>query len=109
MPQQQLNIPTDMNLCKEITSAMLTLEFDNVLIDYIKNNDKYSTVYDSPPVVQRVSLITLYYRLLLSSSVQAPDYVRIALNSSGDVLGWLTDMKLVILPWMKENRRFIVL
>ena len=93
----------NLNLCTELVKEMERLNFSEASIAQIKSNPHYVEAFNKPDMVQRSMLTMTLYGILLGRNIPAPAHIRLALNTSKDVVGWLDDMKLVILPFLKEN------
>lgn len=91
------------NLCEEILKEMKSLEFPEEFIGKFKSNELFIDAYSKHYGLQRTILTSLFFRILMSGNFMPPSEVRLALNSANDVVGWLGDIKVVILPFIKEN------
>lgn len=93
----------DLNLCKELVGEMRKLEFRESSVLKITGNERYVNAFDKEPVMQRMMLTMLFYNVLISTDKTVPTPIRMSLNVATDVTGWLEDMKLSILPFLKLN------
>lgn len=91
------------NVCDEILDELYRLGMDGTVIDKIKGHQVFIDAYDKHYKVQRTMLTTLFFKILMSGSVPPPAEIRLALNSGNDIISWLSDIKLVIIPFIKEN------
>lgn len=91
------------NLCDELVKEMRKLQFNEASIEVIKSDGKFIEAYDKQPIIQKTILTMLLYNVLMNSNTIVPSQIRIALNASNDVIGWLDDIKLVILGFLKVN------
>jgi len=94
----------NLNLCNEIIGEMERLEFDKSSIDFVKANPQFVDAYNKNEVLQKTMLIMVFYGIIINASIPTPTNVRLALNIAPDVKGWLDDMKIAILPWLKGNQ-----
>lgn len=95
----------NLNLCNEIIAEMERLEFDKSSIDVVKSNPQFVDAYNKNDVLQKTMLIMLFYGIIVNGSISTPTNVRLSLNIAPDVKGWIDDMKIVILPWLKGNQQ----
>ena len=93
----------NLNLCQEVLTEAKKLEIKESGIQAIQNNKIFIDAYNHHYGLQRTMLTTLLFKILMSASFDVPPQIRIALNSAGDTLSWLDDIKLVILPFIKVN------
>lgn len=93
------------DLCIEILNAMTRLEFKEDSIDMIERHQNFVEATTSNPYVQRTQLTMAFFDVMMNgkSEEPVPSKIRMALNYSPNVEGWLDDMKLVILPFLKRN------
>lgn len=91
------------NLCEDIVRQMKSLEFKNDSISVITNDARFVEAYNKDSNLQKTILTMLFYNVLMSGPFNVPSQIRIALNIATSVEGWLEDIKLVILPWLKVN------
>lgn len=101
----QLSEP-NLNLCEEVILEMKKLGFEQNYIDFISNSSNFKQSYNENVKIQRSMLTILFYRILISGNIIAPDNIRVALNIATDINSWLDDIKLVILPWLYTNREY---
>lgn len=94
---------TDLDLCKEVTNEMIKLDFNETLLTKIKNHPLFMDAYSQNTSMQKSLIAMVFYKVIMYSNMNVPKEIRIALNSSADNLGWLDDIKLVILPFIKAN------
>lgn len=93
----------DLNLCTELVKEMERLGFEEKSIMVVKTSRHFIEAFDKPQPVQKTMLTMVLYNILLGKSAAAPAHVRLALSTSNDSTGWLDDMKLAILPFLKNN------
>jgi len=89
----------ELNLCDLLLDEMKKLEFSPICIEYIKHSQIFIDAYSKETVMQRSLLSVLLYKTMMYSNVTVPKEIRLALNMSNDNIGWLDDIKLVILPY----------
>lgn len=94
---------TDINLCQITIDEMKKLGFKESSILHIKNNEYFKYAYNIHYSFQRAILSTIFFRILMYSNIKIPNQIRLALNIASDSTGWLDDLRLVILPFLKEN------
>lgn len=93
----------DLNLAQTLITEMKRLEFSDVSISYIKGKQLFVDSYNKESNMQRNLLSMLLYKTMMYSNVNLPKEIRLALNMANDNIGWLDDIKLVILPYLKAN------
>lgn len=93
----------NINLCSEVLKTAQKLNLKQSGLDYLKNHKTFIEAFDKEDSFQKVMLTTLLYGLLVSSSFIPPSKIRIALNSGMTSLSWLDDIRLTVLPFIKEN------
>ena len=93
----------DLNLCTELIKEMERLGFEEKSIVAVKTSRHFIEAFNKPQPVQKTMLTMVLYNILLGKTVAAPPHVRLALSTSNDSTGWLDDMKLAILPFLKNN------
>lgn len=92
-----------LNLCSIVEQEMRKLEFKDSSVKIIKANSLYLQAYDKKDALQVTMLTMMFYSILNHNTIIAPRNIRLALNISNGVSGWVDDLKLVILPFLKEN------
>lgn len=93
----------NLNLCKEIIDVMKVMEFKESSILKIKNDIKFIDAYAKDNSSQKAMLTMIFYNIFMYGNTIVPSQIRVALNIATDITGWLDDIKLVILPFLKEN------
>lgn len=93
----------DLNLCEELLGEMRRLEFSSSSIDFIKGKQMFVDSYNKESMMQRNLLSVVLYKTMMYSNIMVPKEIRLALNMANDNIGWLDDIKLVILPYLKAN------
>lgn len=93
---------SNLNLCTEIVVAMRLINIDERIINSLSNTMQFIHAMDKQPTMQRVLITSSIYRLLISIP-NVPSEIRLSLNIAPTVYGWMDDMKLVILPFIKAN------
>lgn len=96
-------IDVSTNFCSEVVSEMERIGFQQSSVNAVKATQQFIDGYDKNNVLQKTMLTMLFYNILISGTHTAPSHIRLALNVAGDVNGWWDDMRLVILPFLKEN------
>lgn len=91
------------NVCEELVNEMKKLGCSENTINSIKNNDIFKEAYDKHYGLQRVMITTLLFKILMSGDFKVPANIRLLLNSANDTISWLDDIKLAIIPFIKEN------
>lgn len=93
----------NLDLCAEIQAEMCRLGYSAQAIAAVINSNHFMMAQGKPDNIQRTMLIMVFHTVMLNAPSPIPSHIRIALNISNDVTSWLSDMKLVILPFLKEN------
>jgi len=96
-------IDNNMNLCSIIISEMEKLNFKESSVNIIKEHKQFKDAFNKENSLQRTMLTMMFYGILVDSGHIVPSQIRLALNIAADINGWLDDIRLVILPFMKEN------
>lgn len=93
----------ELNLCEELIKEMVKLEFSEESITYVRSQSGYAEAWNKEERIQKSMLIMTLYGILVQSESVVPSQIRLALNIANDVIAWLDDIRLVILPFMKAN------
>lgn len=94
----------ELDLCKEILKEMTKLEFKESSIRQIQYSSYFIEAADKETPMQRALITTVFFRLMVDRGDKyIPKEIKLGLNMANDVLGWLEDMKLVVLPFLKLN------
>ncbi|EKD89637.1 MAG: hypothetical protein ACD_33C00023G0008 [uncultured bacterium] len=93
----------NIDLIKEMNEELTRLEMSQVIINYIKSDKLYTDAYGKDYRIQKTLLTMLFYKVIMYSSIVVGKNIRLALNEANDVISWLDDIKLVILPFIKAN------
>lgn len=91
------------NACEEVLKEMQRLLFPASFIQKFKTHEMFIDAYNKHYGLQRTILTSLFFKILMSGKQVPPSDIRLALNSANDILSWLSDIKIVILPFIKEN------
>lgn len=91
------------NYCASVVVEMERLGFKQSSVNHVKAQSQFIDGYDKNDQLQRTMLTMLFFNILISGKHTAPAQIRLALNIATDVAGWWDDMRLVILPFLKEN------
>ncbi len=95
---------TELNLCKEISDAMVKIGFSEKAVEDYKTSSQYVTAYDSSAPIQRTMLIMYFYNKLMSAGEMVPRNIRIGLNAATDSLVWYEDLVGIVLPFLHANQ-----
>ncbi|QXN70410.1 hypothetical protein AGENTSMITH_4 [Bacillus phage vB_BspM_AgentSmith] len=87
---------------------MRRMGFKEESIQKVTGNGNFAMAYDKAMNVQRTYLTMLFHGLFMNSTKESavPKQIRMALNIANGSEGWLDDVKLVILPFLKENEEY---
>lgn len=91
------------DLCKEMLEEMRKLEFQESSMYAMRNNRYFASVVGAEPYKQQPVLALAIQSFFLNSSQVVPSEIRLSLNLAQDHESWLTDLKLVLLPFLKAN------
>lgn len=91
------------DLCQSVTTEMQRLEFRPESIDRVQTNPHYRTACEQAPMIQKTYLTLALSGVLNSGKDVVPSEIRLGLNMAGNVADWLTDIKLIVLPFLKVN------
>ena len=94
-----------LDLCEVITDVMRTIGFSEDSIEATEQDEWYVKSTGSHPSIQRTNLTMMFFNRFMKSKTgeRVPSRIRMAINYSSDNLGWIEDIKLVVLPFLKEN------
>ena len=93
----------ELNLCEELIKEMVKLEFSEVSINWMRSQSGYAEAWNKEERIQKSLLTMTLFNLLMQSESVVPSQIRLALNIASDVVAWLDDIKLAVLPFMKAN------
>lgn len=94
----------DYSVTDELCKTMKHLEFPEPHYQAIVNSVMFTQASEMDSVqMQRVILTGFFTQVLLSGNPVPPVEIRLHLNAANDTLSWLDDIRLVILPFIKEN------
>lgn len=98
----------DINLCSIVVDEMRRMGFKEESIQKVTGNSNFAMAYDKVMNVQRTYLTMLFHGLFMGSTKGSavPKQIRVALNIANGSEAWLDDIKLVILPFLKENEEY---
>lgn len=95
----------DVNLTAEVIRLFKQQEVSESIIYAITSHNQFTYAQDKPPQVQRALITSILFRLILSLNVPVPKEIRLSLNVATNTLGWLSDLNLVIVPFIKLNEQ----
>ena len=96
-------VDSHFNVCEDVLKEMRNLGFPPEFVSRFKNHELFRDAYEKHYLLQRTILTSLLFKILMSGTQPPPAEIRLALNSANDIISWLSDIKLVILPFIKEN------
>lgn len=100
-----MNVATEeINLCQSLLDEMSKLEFKPSALATIQNNHYFTRAFNEQAHVQRPFLVLLINSIFIQGPEVVPSNIRVALNMAHDHMGWLNDLKLVLLPFLKANQ-----
>ena len=91
------------NLCEILVREMKSLEFSQRSIDWVKETVMFRQAESLEPVMQRSNLTMVINSIFNKGPSVVPYQIRLGLCMSTDVFGWITDLKLLLLPFLKAN------
>ena len=92
-----------LDLNAEIVKEMKSLQFSQSSIDKFCAHRHYVTSLGQQPMVQKTYLTLALAHFLNSASFIAPSEIRLGLSMGTNPLDWLTDVKVIVLPFLKAN------
>lgn len=95
------------DLCHALNAEMQRLEFTPETIAKVHTNPHYQHACDQQPMVQKTYLTLTLSSVLNSGDDVVPSEIRLGLNMGTNVLDWLTDIKLIVLPFLKANEALL--
>lgn len=95
----------DFDVCTELVKIMENMGFKETSINYIKSHRQFTGALSTNPVMQKTMLTMLFYDLFAFNRKGeiVPGKIRSAINYSQSVAGWFDEVRLVALPFLKEN------
>lgn len=94
----------ELNLAELVLAEMKKMGFEADSIARVTCSRQYRDAGTMAPSFQKSMLTMVFFEILLGQGGEpAPAQIRMALSAATDTIGWLDDMKLVILPFLKEN------
>lgn len=101
-------VDVDINLCSIVVEEMRRMGFQELSVSKVTNDSNFNMAYDKNMNVQRTYLTMLFHSIFINSSKESavPKQIRMALNIANGSEAWLDDIKLVILPFLKENEEY---
>lgn len=92
-----------LDLCKLLIGEMLKLGFNSKSIECLSTNQLFLDSINKETTIQKNLLTVLLFKTLIYSNLVIPTSVRLSLNIATDNLGWIADLQLAVLPYMKEH------
>ena len=91
------------NLSQAVVEEMQRLEFCPNNVGKFQTGGHYQTAQGQEPMVQKTYLTLALASVLNSGQDVVPSEIRLGLNMAHTVADWLTDIKLIVLPFIKAN------
>lgn len=91
------------DLCSSLLEEMKKLEFNPISIQQVEVNHYFQRAIGQEPATQRPYLTLTINSIFLKGPEVVPSNIRLALNIGQDTEAWLTDLKIVLLPFLKAN------
>lgn len=98
---EDLSAPLD--LCNEVIKKMQIMGFSQSQIQTFTQNENYQIAVGQTPKVQRVYLTLALSNILNKGPSVVPAQIRIGLNMALNEKDWVTDIGLIVLPFIKAN------
>ena len=98
-----MDVIENLDLCNVIVQQMQQLQFSAAAITKVQSCRHYQTAMGQPESVQKTYLTLTLAGILNSGNQVVPAEIRLGLNMSPLVSDWLTDIKLIVLPFIKAN------
>ncbi len=96
--------------CREVIREMFNLGFSQQSIEAIERDHRFVEAEGKDLIFQKFQLTMVLYNTLIGEMSKNPQQIgvvptpiRIALNAGTSPEGWIDDVKLTILPFLKEN------
>ena len=93
----------DFNLCDIMIEEMEKLQFKQSSIDYIKSSQHFQTAQRLPSTLQRSQLTMLISYIFAMGPEIVPYQIRLSLAMADDTMNWIRDLKIVLIPFLREN------
>lgn len=99
-----MNAEPQLDLCQELLTQFTAMQFKPQSVEIIRNHRHFvSAVSGGLDVVQKTYLTLALADILNNGPQVVPSEIRLGLNMAGNVLDWLTDIKLIVLPFIHAN------
>lgn len=94
----------NIDLCQSLLAEMRNLDFKPSALVAVENSHYFARANGQDPTIQRPYLVLLLNSIFLQGPEVVPSNIRLALNVAHDHQGWLVDLKIVLLPFLKANQ-----
>lgn len=96
-------ISEEPDLCRVIIQEMSRLEFSQRSIDTVTGSRYFQNAIGLDPLSQKTQLTVLINHIFTMGPSVVPYQIRLGLCMATDTIAWITDLKLTLLPFLKEN------
>lgn len=93
----------DLDLTVILLEEMRKLEFSEASIAAISNTTYFKDAVGKQPQFQRTLLSYVINEIFVNGPYIVPNNIRLSLCMPGDSIEWVTELKLVLLPFLKSN------
>lgn len=94
----------DYDLCRIMIEEMRRMQFKETSIAYVQNSDSFVTASTvGQPNLQRSHLTMLISRIFTMGPEVVPYQIRLGLTMADDTMSWIRDLKILLIPFLKEN------
>lgn len=91
------------SVCDEILKTMKRYEFTEEEITNFSTSALFIDSATKSPMMQKAMISLLFFRVITYAEVSPPQVVRLALAASDNLLEWLDNVKLIILPYIQST------
>jgi hypothetical protein len=97
------SINVKLDLCEELVKTLRQYEFTNEEIGKVTANPLFIDSINKEDKIQKAMLSLMLYRIAVYSNTDVSKNIKLALNATVSSLHWLDNVKLSVIPFIKNN------
>ena len=97
-----------LDLCKELIFTLQAYEFQPEEIERVTSNPLFIDALNKEDNMQKAILSLMLYRIVVYSTVEVTKNIKLALNATVGSLHWLDNLKLSVIPFIRDNKLLVV-
>lgn len=97
------HIIMDFDLCDIFIEEMQKLQFRQQSIEQVKSSKYFKQAIGLEPTMQKANLVLLVNSIFLTGPTVVPYQIRLGLTMAADTIAWTSDLKILLIPFLKEN------